>query len=154
MTLIGLAQAGEAVVVAERALLELSRSSEGDRLLAAILERFLSFLYAMAGRFDEARDALRTSGPVLDDMRHDTNVWIYSWAAAGARELLGDYAGAERELRARRASFEEFRGQAIDALAMQSRACSRCSTPNSAAGTRRRSALRMAALCRRGLFPP
>jgi DNA-binding SARP family transcriptional activator len=99
---------------------ELLRSSTGDRMLTAILERFLAFHYAMAGRFDDARDALRTSSPVLDDVRNDTIVWTYRWTAALARELVGDDAGAEHELRGRWRSFDELGEQATDDRAMQS----------------------------------
>ena len=74
----------------------------------------------MAGRFDDAREALRTSSPVLDDLPHDIPVWTYRWTAAWARELVGDDAGAERDLRARWRNFEELGEQTIDTRSMNS----------------------------------
>ena len=44
---------------------ELLASSRGDRGLEAAVSRSLSALYAMAGRFEEAREHVERSGPVL-----------------------------------------------------------------------------------------
>jgi tetratricopeptide (TPR) repeat protein len=99
---------------------ELLRSTAGDSILTAILERFLAFHYAMAGRFDDGRQALRTSSPILDEVHHDNIVWTYRWTAALARELVGDRAGAEHELRERWRSFDELGEQETDDRAMLS----------------------------------
>jgi tetratricopeptide (TPR) repeat protein len=80
---------------------ELLRSSRGDRALEAAITRFLAALHAMAGRFDEARDEVDRSSLILDELNHQAMSWVFRDAAAEARELCGDFAGAERELTAR-----------------------------------------------------
>ena len=98
---------------------ELLESSRGDPVLTAVVARFLGLLLAMAGRFDEAREHLETSTSVLDELQHETSVWVYRWAAADAWELLGDHAGAERELRAMRQKFQGYGEQPIDERAVR-----------------------------------
>jgi len=72
-----------------------------DRVLDAIVMRCLSSLYAMAGRFDDARNSVERSSLVLDELDHMTHSGIYRTHAAVTRELLGDRAGARKELLAR-----------------------------------------------------
>jgi DNA-binding SARP family transcriptional activator len=98
----------------------LLQSSASDGALTAIISRFLSVFYAMAGRSKEASDLLRSSSAVLDELRHETSVWVYRRAAAEARELIGDNAGAERELKAKWQSFVDFGEQTVDERAMAS----------------------------------
>jgi DNA-binding SARP family transcriptional activator/tetratricopeptide (TPR) repeat protein len=71
-----------------------------DRESEADTERFLSVLYAMAARFDEALELVRRSSAVLDELGHPNTSWMHRFAAADTRELVGDRAGAEHELTA------------------------------------------------------
>jgi DNA-binding SARP family transcriptional activator len=80
---------------------ELRAQHPGDRVLEAIVTRCLSSLYAMAGRFDDARDSVERSSLVLDRLDRRTASAIYRTHSAEARELLGDVAGARKELLAR-----------------------------------------------------
>jgi len=63
-----------------------------DRVLRALLTRFLSLLYAMSGRFEDALASVGASRRVLDDLH-----WAPSRFVPAALELSGDRAGAERE---------------------------------------------------------
>jgi hypothetical protein len=96
---------------------ELLEWSRGDRVLEAVIMRFLAVLLAMAGRFDEARTHLQASSAVLDELDQGS-YWVYRWAAAEARELAGDRAGAEKELVAKWTRFCEFGEHALDERAM------------------------------------
>jgi tetratricopeptide (TPR) repeat protein len=69
-----------------------------DGVLDAVVMRCLSLLYAMAGRFEDARASAAHSGRFLEELDHTTHNSIYRTLAAEARELLGDRAGAEQEL--------------------------------------------------------
>lgn len=80
---------------------ELLRSSGSDPPLEATITRCLSALYAMTGRIEEARESVHRSGNVLDELNHLTVSWVYRSAAAEAKELIGDRAGAEQELTAK-----------------------------------------------------
>lgn len=80
---------------------ELLRSSVNDPPLQATIARCLSALYAMAGRIEEARESVRRSGPILDELNHLTVSWVYRSTAAEAKELIGDRVGAEQELTAK-----------------------------------------------------
>jgi tetratricopeptide (TPR) repeat protein len=97
---------------------ELLRESGDDAVLDATIRRFLSLLLAMAARFDEAREELRRSSLVLDGLRHLTSSWVYGPVVAEARALIGDRAGAERELLATIESFQALGDAAIDERAM------------------------------------
>jgi DNA-binding SARP family transcriptional activator len=90
----GPAPASEAIARCE----EFLASNRTDPALGAAVGRSLSALYAMAGRFDEAREQLDRSGPILDELNVEAQSWIYRQAAAEAKELIGDRAGAEQEL--------------------------------------------------------
>jgi hypothetical protein len=63
-----------------------------------VITRFLSLLFAMAGRADEARQHVRRSGLVLDELPLTTPSLVYRHVAAEALELIGDHAGAEHEV--------------------------------------------------------
>jgi tetratricopeptide (TPR) repeat protein len=84
---------------------ELRRSSSDDQTLDGVVTRNLAALYAMAGRLDDAREAIRRSSAVLDDL-------------AEAKELLGDRAGAKEELSAAWRRFGDIGGNTPDRRAM------------------------------------
>jgi class 3 adenylate cyclase len=88
---------GEAISRCE----ELLEANVADPLLEASLTRSLAVLFAMAGRFDEARQCVQRSSLVLDGLNQLTVSFVFQQSAAEAKELLGDRAGAERELVAR-----------------------------------------------------
>jgi DNA-binding SARP family transcriptional activator len=110
---LGPAPAGEAISRCD----ELLHAARGDGVLEAVIGRFLALLVAMTGRPDEARELIRTSGLVLDELDHNT-YWVYRWAAAEARKLTDDRAGAERDLVAQWQWFREVGYPAIDERAM------------------------------------
>jgi DNA-binding SARP family transcriptional activator len=96
---------------------ELLQSTRHDRVLEAVITRFLSVLLAMAARFDDAREHVRTSSPVLDELNQNS-YWVYRRVAAEAKELAGDRAGAEQELTAIWRWFRDLGDHAIDERAM------------------------------------
>jgi tetratricopeptide (TPR) repeat protein len=61
--------------------------------------RHLGLLYAMAGRFEDARESESKAARVLEEGRLETTSIAYLTHSAEAKELLGDRAGAERDLR-------------------------------------------------------
>jgi tetratricopeptide (TPR) repeat protein len=71
----------------------------------------------MAGRSDEARELVRKSSLVLDELNL-TSGSLYRLIAATAKELIGDAVGAEHELTAMWKSLSGMRGDAVDARAM------------------------------------
>jgi class 3 adenylate cyclase/tetratricopeptide (TPR) repeat protein len=81
-------------------------TSQGERMLTAVVQRTLALYYAMAGRIEEALDTLRESSLVLDEANELIASVLYRKTAAEALALAGDFAGAERELAARLAYFE------------------------------------------------
>jgi DNA-binding SARP family transcriptional activator len=89
----------------------------GDRVLEAVVARFLSLLLAMAGRFDEARDHVRRSSLVLEELNQLT-LWVYRRVTGEAKELMGDRAGAEREYKAAWRSFHDASGAKLDGRAI------------------------------------
>ena len=97
---------------------DLLRSARSDRVLEAVLKRFLGKLYAMAARFDEALELVRQSGLVLDELNQLTVSWQFRVAAAYARALAGDRSGAEQELMARWLSFRDSGYQGVDRRAI------------------------------------
>jgi DNA-binding SARP family transcriptional activator len=97
---------------------ELLHTARDDHVLEAVIGRFLSLLVAMTGRADEARELIRTSSLVLDEVNQNS-YWVYRWAVAEARTLIGDRAGAERDLAAQWAWFRDVGHPAIDERAMQ-----------------------------------
>jgi tetratricopeptide (TPR) repeat protein len=99
---------------ARRRCEELLASSHDDRVLEAVVRRFLAMLCAMSGEVDEAREHLAASASVLDRLSRQKADWLYAWAAAETRELLGDLDGAERELIATWRSLGDSAGEAID----------------------------------------
>jgi tetratricopeptide (TPR) repeat protein len=80
---------------------QLLESTRGHRADEAVITRCLAALYGMAGRLDEARDCVERSGPILDELNLVSISWVYKVVAAEAKELIGDLAGAEEELRAK-----------------------------------------------------
>jgi class 3 adenylate cyclase/tetratricopeptide (TPR) repeat protein len=99
---------------------ELREATTDDRVLDAVITRCLSELYAMVGRFDDARESWEKSNRVLDDANMLIPSRVSQSHSAAARELAGDYAGAEQELIARWRYFSETRNGALDTRAMQS----------------------------------
>ena len=79
---------------------ELLESSRDDPGLQAVVSRSLAVLFAMAGRFEEARDHIRRSSQILEDRDGRTST-VFQLSMAQALELLGDRAGAEEVLVAR-----------------------------------------------------
>ena len=96
-------------------LLELNRE---DPVLKAAITRSLSLCYAMAGRFDEARDLVRQSSLVLDELNQRTVSSVFQRTAAEAKELIGDRAGAEQERVARYLHLRDAAGGAPDGTAI------------------------------------
>jgi tetratricopeptide (TPR) repeat protein len=97
---------------------ELRRSSSDDQTLDGVVTRNLAALYAMAGRLDDAREAIRRSSAVLDDLNIVTATWAHRWSVAEAKELLGDRAGAKEELSAAWRRFGDIGGNTPDRRAM------------------------------------
>jgi tetratricopeptide (TPR) repeat protein len=95
----------------------LLESSGSDRVLEATVNRGLAALVAMAGRFDEARELVRTSSLVLDELNLLTRL-VYRVMAAKTKELIGDRVGAEHELTAAWQGLSGMRGDTVDARAM------------------------------------
>jgi class 3 adenylate cyclase/tetratricopeptide (TPR) repeat protein len=98
---------------------ELLEANADDRVLDAVITRCLSELYAMAGRFDDARAAWEKSNRVLDDANILTASRVSQLHSARARALAGDRAGAEQELVARWLYFRKTLNGAPDTRAMQ-----------------------------------
>ena len=107
----------QAIVRGER----LRSESSDDHVLEAAVGRHLSLLYAMAGRFEEARSLELTVAPVLENARVMTLSWGSLSASARTKMLLGDVAGAERDLKTKwhvypaEAGKTQTRAHAIDA---------------------------------------
>ena len=77
-----------------------------DRVFRAMIGRYLGLFYAMTLRTDEAVEALEESSQVLDELNELIASMLYRRGAAEARALVGDFAGAERDLLARWSYFE------------------------------------------------
>jgi DNA-binding SARP family transcriptional activator len=101
---------------------ELLQRFGDDRVLEGVLTRFRALLLTMVGRFDEARDGLERSAAILDAINLLTPSWVYRAAAAEAKLLLGDTAGAEQELVSRFATLRTMRAEGPDGRAIQSQA--------------------------------
>jgi len=93
----GATPVAEAIALCER----LRETSRGDRVLEAGIKRHLAVLLAMCGRFDEACEYLESAAPVLDQAWVESASWGSLGSAAHARRLMGDEAGAERDLKAK-----------------------------------------------------
>jgi DNA-binding SARP family transcriptional activator len=105
---------GEAVRRCEALL----RTYGGDLVMEGVITRCLSLLYAMAGRFDEARAHLERSSVLLDDLGLLTQSWVYRRLAAETKRLLGDRAGEEHELKERWRSLRNVTEAGPDGRAM------------------------------------
>jgi tetratricopeptide (TPR) repeat protein len=70
-----------------------------DRELEAAIMRQLGLLYAMAGRFEDAREHESKAAQVLEQGKLRTTSLAYLNLSADTKVLLGDRAGAERDLR-------------------------------------------------------
>jgi tetratricopeptide (TPR) repeat protein len=97
---------------------ELRAASSNDRVLDAVLTRHLSSLYAMAARFDDAREAWEQAGRVLDQANMVVTSWVSAMHSAVAKELAGNRAGAESDLKAMWHHTRNVLGGAPDGRAM------------------------------------
>src|SRR5262249_5147756 len=97
---------------------ELRAANRDDRVLDAVIARHLSWLYAMAGRFDDARESWEWASHVLDEANMVVSSWVSQMHAAGAKELAGDIAGAERDLKSMWRDCRDALGEAPDLRAM------------------------------------
>ena len=77
----------------------LKASSGEDAVLDAAVGRHLSYVYAMAGRFDEARALERQAAPVLEEAQVESLSWGSLGASSRAKLLTGDVDGAAHDLR-------------------------------------------------------
>jgi class 3 adenylate cyclase/predicted ATPase len=116
--LVGLFAGPTPVPEAIRRCEELLGRTQSDRVLEALLKRFLASFYAMAGRSGEALELVCESSLVLDELNQTTASALYRSVAATARELAGDRAGAEQELLARWSYFGDsgYRGTHLVAI--------------------------------------
>ena len=101
---------------------DLRSSNRDDHLLDAALARFLCLVLARAGRFDESRRLLDQSTPILGGADETQLAWGSRWLVAEAKELAGDYAGAEQELLAQWLRYRDARRQETDARALRATA--------------------------------
>jgi tetratricopeptide (TPR) repeat protein len=76
----------------------LRAESGDDRVLWAAVGRHVSLLYAMAGRFDEARALEQEVSGVLEDAAVESLSWGSLGASSRMKILVGDIAGAEHDL--------------------------------------------------------
>jgi class 3 adenylate cyclase/tetratricopeptide (TPR) repeat protein len=97
---------------------ELREANRDDRVLDAVIARHLSSLYAMAGRFDDAREAWEHAGRVLDEANMTVTSWVSAMHSALAKELAGDRGGAENDLKAMWNHTRDVHGGAPDSRAM------------------------------------
>ncbi len=98
---------------------ELMAAAQGDRLFEALTMWAFSYLLAMAGRREEARERIARSLPVLDATHHLLAIRVYRVLVAEALELAGDLAGAEEQLLLKWQHFRDERVWVPDARAMQ-----------------------------------
>jgi tetratricopeptide (TPR) repeat protein len=98
---------------------ELISQNEDDRVLRAVLGRYLACSLAMAGRFDESRAELDASAAVLVEAEPTNTTWETRQRVAYAKELAGDAAGAEEELTALFEHFRDSRGEGSEGRALQ-----------------------------------
>ena len=106
----------------------LRTESRDDHVLEAAVDRHLSLLYAMAGRFEEARSLELHAGPVLEEADLESLSWGSLGASSRTKILLGDVAGAERDLRAKWRAYpvEAGTSQSLAIAAAQALACLYC----------------------------
>jgi class 3 adenylate cyclase/tetratricopeptide (TPR) repeat protein len=78
---------------------ELLAANRDDRELTAAISRHLGLLYAMAARFEDAREHESKAAQVLEESQLHTTSLAYLPVSADTKTLLGDHAGAERDLR-------------------------------------------------------
>jgi DNA-binding SARP family transcriptional activator len=97
---------------------ELLETNSPDTALAATIRRCLGLLSAMSDDLQQAREHIEQSSRTLDGLSYNTQSSIYRVIAAEARELIGDRAGAERELQAKLAEARQWDSKGPDARAM------------------------------------
>jgi class 3 adenylate cyclase/predicted ATPase len=78
---------------------ELLAGNRDDLELEAAITRHLGLLYAMAGRFEDAREYESKAAKVLEQGRIATTSLAYLTVSADTKVLLGDREGAERDIR-------------------------------------------------------
>src|SRR4029077_15322553 len=79
----------------------------------------LAGVLAMAGRFDEAREHIQASSPVLDQAVQTDFSLQARFVVAEAMELVGDTARTERELAALFLTMRDARGAGPEARALR-----------------------------------
>ena len=98
---------------------DMMSSSGDDRVLGALLARYLAYALAMAGRFDEARAHLQAAAPVLDEAEATAFTWTSRSRVAAVEELAGNPARAEQELIAVFLQYRDTRDGAPEARALE-----------------------------------
>jgi class 3 adenylate cyclase/tetratricopeptide (TPR) repeat protein len=96
----------------------LREANRDDRVLGAVITRHLSSLYAMAGRFDDARESWEGASRVLDEANMVVSSWVSHIHSSMAKELAGDRAGAQSDLKTMWLNCREVLGGAPDLRAM------------------------------------
>ena len=106
----------------------LRTGSDDDHVLQAAVGRHLALLYAMAGRFDDARSLELEVAPVLEDAGLESLSWGSLGASARTKILLGDIGGAEHDLRTKWRIYpvENGKTQTLAIAAAQQLACLYC----------------------------
>src|SRR5262249_46808394 len=97
---------------------ELRAVNRDDRVLAAVITRHLSSLYAMACRFDDARQSWEAASRVLDEANILVASWVSHIHSSMAKDLAGDRAGAQRDLKTMWLKCRDVLGGAPDLRAM------------------------------------
>jgi tetratricopeptide (TPR) repeat protein len=98
---------------------ELLTEARGDRLFEAVVTWGIAAQFAMAGRTDEAREAIAGSLPVLDATGRMLDFRVYKTLVGETLELAGDLAGAEAQLRSKWLLFRDLGTWDPDARGIQ-----------------------------------
>jgi class 3 adenylate cyclase/tetratricopeptide (TPR) repeat protein len=96
---------------------EVLAAAAGDWVLEAQIKPTLAWLYAMAGRSEDALLLVRESIGALAELGSTTSWMVRSMAAGDALELAGDLAAAERERKDAFAYFQALRPDKVFGLA-------------------------------------
>jgi len=96
---------------------EILATARGNRTVEARALRTLGAVCAMQGRFDEARDLVRRSREILEDLGMRLRAAFISESAAFIEMLAGDPVAAERELRSGYVTIERLGEQGYQSTA-------------------------------------
>jgi tetratricopeptide (TPR) repeat protein len=105
--------------------LELLLEETHDPVTAAAIERQLGLLFAMAGRFDEAREYEAKAAPVLDEAWVESASWGSMSSTSAAKRLMGDLAGAAQDMKAKCLAYPIEDGKPQKGMLRRSRASGR-----------------------------